>query len=393
MSSRDRTGIPPLLFPSVLLPRGAAHSPSVHKIHILGEDERSKFIAHALSSVYDSVEMLSWRNQPSARYRNIQKRPPSIRGASPEIEPNRVVPRPIAESEDAPIDQLIVTGRGHEAAKALDLVKSRIDERTTICLMNEGLGVLEDVRRKVFAGVENSPRFLLGHMNHRLVFNRAYDAVTQLKPGRLMVTEPRSSRIRVNTMQKIESSQNLVRSVARVNARNLKHYLTPYDQWLQFKLPTILFDAVVEPVCVLLELPYRGLLQNPGARRMMQSLLAEISHVLENLPELQYSTVIRDYLHRNSTQKLLYNKILGKRSQPSQLLRRVEYGLPTDVEYLNGYFLRRSRQLGIKMPMNSMVRNTIKAKHSQAIERLNSFVAVEETSIPSDLSFRYRTSP
>ena len=84
---------------------------------------------------------------------------------------------------------------------------------------------------------------------------------------------------------------------------------------------------------------------------------------------------------------------MAKRAQPSQLVRRIEYGLPTDVEYLNGFFLRRGRKLGMDMPMNTMMRDMIKAKHSQAIERLNSFIPFEETSIPSESAFRYRTIP
>ncbi|GAO14859.1 uncharacterized protein UV8b_04098 [Ustilaginoidea virens] len=383
--------------PSVLLPREAACSPTVHKIHVLGEDARSKFIAHALSSVYDSVEMIGWKTRPfsspseSSKYGNIEKtRPGSRRTTS-------VVARNLAAREDAPaqsdgpdIHQLVVTGYGYEAAKALETVKDRLDDNATVCLMNDGLGVLEDVRTRIFQGAHEAPNFLLGHMSHRLAFNRRYDAVARLRGGQTRLTYAEAPRVRLEDAQKVESRPNFVRSLAR--AKDLKSSFNTYDQWLRFKLPAVIFDSVVEPVCVLLDMPYHGLLQNRAAQRTMYRLLREILLVLEDMPELKNSTVIRDYLHSQGVQKFLYNRIMSKRSNPSQLVRRIQHGLPTDVEYLNGYFIRRGRSLGINLPMNVMMRDMIKAKHSQSIEQLNSYIPVEETSVPSHLAFQYRTT-
>lgn len=382
---------PQFYVPSVLLPREAANSATVHKIHILGDDERSKFIAHALSSVYDSVEMLGWRSTPSSKYRNIQKVRPHNRRSAANVEANLAMPRAITQSDDSRIDQLVVSGRGQEAVEALQSVKNRIDGNTTVCLMNDGLGVLEDVRKKIFEGSDAAPNFLLGHMSHRLAFNRTYDAVTQLKQGQTKLTFAEAPRMRVKDMHKVESRPNFVKTLEE--AKDLHTTLTPFDQWLRFKLPTVIFDSVVEPVCVLLEMPYQGLLQNPAAQRMMHSLLSEIIQVLESMPELEGSTIIRDYVQSKGIRKFMYSRIMGKRSQPSQLVRRIENGLPTDVEYLNGYFLRRGQKLGLDLRMNLMMRDMIKAKHSQAIERLNSYIPVEETSIPSHSAFRYRTMP
>jgi len=385
---------PQFYVPSVLLPPEAAKSPTVHKIHILGEDERSKFIAHALSGVYDSVEMLGWRNI-SSKYRNIQRSRSSSRRAAAKVEANMAVPRILTKEDDSRIDQLVVTGKGYEAAEALKSVKHRVDENTTVCLMNDGLGVLEDVRRKIFEGMETSPSFLLGHMSHRLAFNRTYDSVKQLKNGETRLTLAELSQRKGKQLHqaphKTETRSNFIRTLQE--ATDLHSSLTTYDQWLRFKLPSVIFDSVVEPVCVLLETPYQGLLQNPAAQRMMHSLLSEIIQVVEKMPEVEGSSVLQSYVRGRGIKKLLYNRIMAKRSQPSQLVRRIEHGLPTDVDYLNGYFLRRGQKLGLDLRMNIMMRDMIKARHSQAIERLNSFIPVEETSIPSDSAFRYRTVP
>lgn len=386
-----RLPAPHFYVPSVLLPPEAAKAPTVHKIHILGEDERSKFIAHALSGVYDSVEMLGWRPS-SSKYRNVQRSRAGSRRSTPRIEPNLAAPRVLASDDDARIDQLVVTGQGHEATEALRSVKHRIDDKTTVCLMNDGLGVLEDVRRNIFEGAEPGPSFLLGHMSHRLAFNRTYDSVRQLKGGemRLALAEQSQGKA-LHAPHKTETRTNFVQTLQA--AKDLRSSLTAYDQWLRFKLPSVIFDSVVEPVCVLLETPYQGLLQNPAAQRIMHSILSEILDVVDKMPEAEGSLALHSYIGGKGIRKLLYSRILAKRAQPSQLARRIEHGLPTDVEYLNGFFLRRGRKLGLDLRTNVMMRDMIKAKHSQAIERLNSYVPFEETSIPSDAAFRYRTAP
>ncbi|KAF4124793.1 programmed cell death protein 5 [Geosmithia morbida] len=381
--------------PSVLLGAEAAKSPSVHKIHILGEDERSKFIAHALSGLYESVELMGWTPRyESTKYGNIQRaRRGGARGvaAAPLIEKNAATRAEPNVEDDSHIDQLVVTGNGHEAALALDSVKHRLDKDSTVCLMNDGLGVLEDVRRKIFSGTMDTPDFLLGHMSHRLAYNRKYDSVRELRFGQLMLTPASTTRtIRTQELQrKVETRVNFVETVA--GSKALNSTMTQYDQWLRFKLPSVIFNAVVEPVCVLLDEQYQGLLQNRPAERMMHRLLEEIVAVLTSMPELRNSSAIRDFVNGRAIRNVLYGGIMAKKSQPSRLATQLTRGLPTDVDYLNGYFIQRGQRLGLDLRYHSMMRDMVKARHSQEIEKLNSHVPFEETSVPSELGYRYRT--
>lgn len=392
MGTRPRP-VPRFYLPSVLLPPEAAKSPTVHKIHILGEDERSRFIAHALSGVYESVELLGWKKNPSRRYNNVQKLRPSR-----QVEPNQNLTRTAAPLDTSRIDHLLVTGQGHEVSEALESVKDRLDDGSTVCMINDGLGVLEDVRRRIFDGTQSVPNFFLGHMSHRFAYNRNMDSVKQLKGGVMKLTAAELPSVQGTERShhgrgchKTEARPDFVKTLQEV--KDLRTSLTPWDQWLRFKLPSVVFDSVVEPVCLILETSYQGLRQNPAAQRMMHNLLSEIMGVVEQMPEVRESATIRDLVHGKSIDRYLYGRIIAKRSQPGKLVRRVQHGLPTDVDYLNGYFLRRGRQLGLDLPVNNTVKEMIKAKHSQAIEKLNSYIPMEGTSVPSHLEFRYRTTP
>ncbi|KAL6361321.1 hypothetical protein LRP88_04788 [Fusarium phalaenopsidis] len=296
--------------------------------------------------------MLSFRDMPKSRYRNVEKVQPDRTRSSAYAEKNTA----LVEEPDTPstshIDQLLVTGRGFEAVKAIASVKDRVDENTTICLMNDGMGVLEEVREKIFNGTYSGPTFMLGHMSHALVFNRNRGSVKELKAGRTVLTMADTA---LRSLKGLRASPDgtLLRSLQL--APSLKASTSPYDRWLKFKLPSMMFTAAVEPVCVLLDLPYNGLLHNRSAQSMMNKLLDEMATVVENLPEVQGSTELLNFLQGEGLKRFCYRRITGKAMAPSELVKRIEKGLQTDMNYQNGYFLKRAKTLGLEMPTNRLM--------------------------------------
>lgn len=309
------------------------------------------------------------------------------------LEHASVTPKAIARDDGSHIDELLVAGPGHTAVEALRSVQHRINKDTTVCLMTDGLGVLEDVRARIFEGADESsrPSFLLGHMSHRLAFNRRHDSVKELRYGKTQLTWVDSTRA-TQEVEKTETRMHFVQAMQAV--KDLNSSLTPFDKWLHFKLPSVILDSVVDPVCVLLDMSYAGLLQNSNAQRMMHRLLAEIVSVVDNMPEVEGSAAIRAFIRSNRLRQHIYGRIMARHgASSSELGKQIRNGQPTNIDYLNGFFIRRGQQLGLDLPTNLLIRDMVKAKHSLAIERLNSYIPVEETSIPSHLSFRYRTTP
>ncbi|KAF9767749.1 hypothetical protein IL306_015038 [Fusarium sp. DS 682] len=376
--------------PSVVIPAEAAKSGPVHKIHILGEDVRSRFIAHALCSVYDSVETVPFRDMPKSRYRNVEMAQPERMRKSAFAEKNAAMPEeadePIHEATPEPdrshIDELIVTGRGFEAVKAIASVKDRIDDKTSICLLNDGMGVLERIREDILDGTQPEPTFYLGHMSHALVFNRNRDSVKQLKSGRTVFTTADAIITAEKQLHVSAEQTHLMHSLKRV--KELNTTIGSYDYWLKFKLPSMMFTAAVEPVCVLLDLPYNGFMNNRSAQKMMNQLLAEMALVTENMPEVKDSPDLINFLRGEGLKKFCYRRITGKSKAPSDLLTRINKGLQTDINYQNGYFLKRARDLGIDTPTNQLMVQMIKARRAEQLSKLKSIIPVEETS-PNDV--------
>ncbi|KAG5788466.1 hypothetical protein H9Q69_012470 [Fusarium xylarioides] len=376
--------------PSVVIPAEAAKSGPVHKIHILGEDVRSRFIAHALCSVYDSVETVPFREMPKSRYRNVEKVQPERTRKNAYVEKNAaisendVVPQP----DRSHIDELIITGRGFEAVKAIASVKDRIDDKTSICLLNDGMGVLEQVREQLFNGTQPEPNFYLGHMSHALAFNRSRGSVKQLSSGRTVFTKADPV---LNAEKELyipaEQQPSMMRSLRRV--KELNTTFSTFDHWLRFKLPSVMFTAAVEPVCVLLDLPYQGLLDNRNAQRMMNQLLGEMVLVTESMPEVQDSPDLIKFLRGEGLKKFCYRRITGKSKAPSDLLTRINKGLQTDIRYQNGYFLKRAKILGIDTPRNQLMVQMINARRIEELKRIRSFIPIREAS-PGDVREKFQ---
>ncbi|KAL3600865.1 hypothetical protein FPOAC2_05118 [Fusarium poae] len=331
--------------------------------------------------------MLRFRDMPKSRYRNVEEAQPERTRKSAYAEKNAAI---VEEDNDegyeatqtsdrSHIDELIVTGRGFEAVKAIASVKDRIDDKTSVCLLNEGIGVLEQVRKHILDGTQPEPKFFLGHMSHALVFNRNRDSVKQLKAGRTILTSANET---PDTSKELHISLDepaLIQSLK--HAQLLQSDYSTYDQWLRFKLPSLMFAAAVEPVCVLLDLPYRGLTTNRSGQKMMNQLLGEMALVTETLPEVQGSPDLIKFLRGEGLKKFCYRRITGKANAPSELLMRINKGLQTDINYQNGFFLNRAQSLGIDTPTNKLIVHMIKARRQEAIEKRKSFIPVQETSV------------
>lgn len=317
---------------------------------------------------------------PKSRYSNVEYVPAQKYAPGHRVEKNAALPKGKPREEESHIDELIVTGRGHEAFEAIESVKHRVDEKTSILLMNEGMGVLEDVREEVFKDAEKEPKFILGHMSHSLHYNRKFDSVQQLKSGKTLLTEVPGRR---DGLLSLEPRMPMLETMQQLG--RLRVTSTTYDDWLRFKLPSMIFTAVVEPVCVVLDLTYKGLLENKAAQGMIKELLNEIILLVQNFPEVQESAQILAYLQSSSIQKMCYKKILAKASAPSDLQVRVSKGLGTDINYQNGYFLRRAKKLNLDMPMNSFMAKAVKAKSEEHIARRNAYIpVVEKSHAPAD---------
>ncbi|KAH8171618.1 ketopantoate reductase panE/ApbA domain-containing protein [Sarocladium implicatum] len=379
----------PYHIPEVLISAEDAKSTPGPKIHILGQDERSTFIAHALSGVYDSVSMLTWKPNPRARYQSVQRARNNGQRGFAEPERRKLQQETIGE-DPTPISNLIVTDRGQGTLASLKSVSDQINKDTNICVVHDGFGVLEDVRRQFLNdGIDGMPRLYGGHLSHKLARNRKVDGVRQLKDGFLNLYEFREKGSVTATAKRPAQWEgpDLYGTLSAVP--ELHTEMMGYADWIAKKMPSVVFDTVVEPVCTFFDIKYEEMQYNKAALTLMNQLLAELKVLCRVAPEMQTAT-IQNFMGDNFiAAKAMLVGIGARRSMPCDLTTRMKSGLPTGVEHTVQYFLRRGKKLGVDMPRLEMMVSAVHTKNAIFKRELEDFVPMEEISLPVSMSFRH----
>ncbi|EXF78828.1 hypothetical protein CFIO01_01667 [Colletotrichum fioriniae PJ7] len=368
--------------PAVMMGHNSTPPPSSRTVHVLGNDERSLFLSHALHGIYDSVKTLDIpANTP---YRGIAGNLGTRKNPKGWIEPNAALETsPEVEKDDTHISNLVVAGRPSESIKLLEKVKHRIDDRTAVCYVQDGLGVAEAATNRVFPEKERRPSIMLGHMTHSLAFDRKAKSVKVMTPkyetalaGVRPYYGPKKSKhlstdswLRTQGMMKQFASSDLLK------AKGLA-----LDSWMKVKIPSLMFSAVCDPICVMLDYRYNELIYNPTANKLINQLLNEIADVVARMPEVKNSPELQSVLRGEGMRKEIMGKLRGKGSAPSKMALQIQRGMLTDIDYLNGFFIERGRRLGVKLPANEMVVGMVKAKHKAQVEKNRSYMPLELTS-------------
>ncbi|KAM0279680.1 hypothetical protein ACHAQH_004482 [Verticillium albo-atrum] len=386
--------------PAVMMGHEEPAPPSSRTVHILGSDSRSKFLSHSLYGVYDSIQAINSGNESPFHqkndYRNVSGNTRKQRHRSSRsqhwIDGNAGIAQSKGVEKDANdghISNLVVAGPPSHTVKLLEQVKHRVDDRTAICLMQDGLGIAEAANNEVFTNPDARPSIVLGHMSHALAMDRRRDAVRSQDPNfetALTSVRPYLGRERRDHHHQLDaSSEKWLRTQGMLSkfaaASDLRARGLPLDSWLTLKIPSLMFSSVVDPICVLLDCRYEQLLYNPTANRLIGQLLDEIANVVERMPELgRASPALQAALRGEGMRKSTIGRLRGKKGSPSQMVTQIERGQLTDIDYLNGYFIQRGKRLGVDMPANEMVVGMVKAKHKAQLQKLRSYIPMEMTS-------------
>ena len=281
---------------------------------------------------------------------------------------------------EKPIDQLIVTVPAFGVVRAFSSIRHRVDESTTICLAQDGLGVVEALNETYFPDPSTRPAYVLGHTTHRLYPVRdELFSLSEFKQGRLYLSALRRDLGHTQMhyhppAERLARSSHLLRLLTTTPGLQAGGF--PIDQFLRYKLPSTIFKSVVDPLTVILDCTYDKLAGNAYARQLIDQLLGEIVNVVGKLPELRGSTKL-GWFRDGSLRKDLFGRLASRKNTESRMQVLTRRGWESDIDFLNGYFVRRGREVGIKCPANETVMSMVKAKHAAELAQRREEVAFD----------------
>lgn len=365
-------------------------------VHILGNDRRAGFLACELQQVYDSVHVFKTVDDKVVDFK-FDPSKPSKDLTTPESRDRQQDHQLFRTTSEAPIRNLIATARGVDVVSALDQLKGRISDKTTLCLMNDGLGVAEELDETVFNEVKGTkPEYLLGnldrlHLKRTALPSQQYKSLDRPFSGntRGFIHVGSHARAYFSPYDPVLSAGVDESPLADTLIDDLR--LSPhlrvtkvqaYHNWLSTKLQEMVFTSVVEPVATVVGCRYSEITSIQSALHLMMMLLEEIRRVIAVMPEVEESSNIRRLASEQFLRKDLLARLRLMRPIVPKMTTHIKRGWRVDLHSHNGYFIRRGKKLGIPCPYNEMVVAMIKAKEGMRMREVSTLVPFEITSRP-----------
>lgn len=322
-------------------------------IHILGLGNLGKLVAHSLATKPDPppltllLHRLNLYEMTKAKGPKIGIHYDGIWNWEGQYNAELVsMDNPPSPLDIKYISNLIVTTKSHKTAEALSMIKHRFTPLSTIIFIHNGMGVVEEVNKRVFPGPNERPYYLFGIASHGVYRTDDFTAVFA-GHGSVILGDPRGD------IEKTSHGSYLLQQV--IESKLLGASEVPWNEFKLLQLQKLAVNAVINPLTALNDC-LNGMIAESsmveGMRSDFDDLISEISQVFCSLPELQGIPGSKERFSRESLRNAILNVASATAQNRSSMLQDVSKGSETEIHYINGYIVRKAQELGIECPVN-----------------------------------------
>ncbi|EFR02550.1 2-dehydropantoate 2-reductase [Nannizzia gypsea CBS 118893] len=291
---------------------------------------------------------------------------------------------PIPANEEW-IEHLIVTVKTTQIEKAMKSVRHRLTPESSVLFLTNGLGVLEEVNEKIWPDESKRPNYLFGVTSHGL-FKSGLFETTHAGVGTTSIGVVRQSP-RDDTEE--DAAADATSTALAPSTNYLLNTLTQTPELacvstnatdlLLLQLEKLAVNCVINPLTLLMDCKNGELLYHYNLTRAQRLLLIEVSTVICALPELQGVPGLRSRFSPERLRTLAVGVAGRTAENTSSMLQDARMGKESEIEYMNGYIVRRGEEVGVRCALNYMVVQLVQAK-----SRISGRKRDEE--VPFDLS-------
>ncbi|KAN0072228.1 Ketopantoate reductase PanE/ApbA C terminal domain containing protein [Elaphomyces granulatus] len=285
-----------------------------------------------------------------------------------------------SSQDDENIDCLIVTVKAPQTVKALKSVCHRLTPESTVLLLQNGMGTIDELNSEVFPDPYQRPHYMLGIISHGLLRQEPF-RVSHTGVGTTILSPLPSAMPPKSAEGKDDdwapSTKYLLRTLT-LTPQLVAVAETP-TALMQYQLEKLAVNCVINPLTVLLDCENGELVSKFNVARAMRLLLIEISTVICSLPELQGVPGVNARFAPERLRNIAIHIANKTAKNTSSMLQDVRKSKKTEIDYLNGYIIRRGEELGIKCVLNYLVKQLV-------ISRCHVVRWRERNAVPLDLS-------
>lgn len=250
------------------------------------------------------------------------------------------------------IHHLIVCVKSTQTVTALRPLLPRLTRESSILFLQNGAGMIEDVNELLWPDPKTRPSYITGVISHGVTLKGPFaikhtgPAATSLGPV------PRGD----GPNHTSPSTAFLLDALPRAPRLNCQSYGWP--DILQRQLEKIAVNAFSNPLTALADSTVEYLFSIP---EVCSALMQEISSVILALSELQGVHGVKERFSAKRLEATVMEVIVQNKSTTCSMVWDMRAGRETEIRYINGYWARRGREVGVATPINDEIVEKIQA--------------------------------
>ncbi|KAF8477217.1 ketopantoate reductase PanE/ApbA C terminal-domain-containing protein [Kalaharituber pfeilii] len=371
---------------------GEFTSPPPPRIYIVGTGNIGCFVAHGLRSIHPRrpITLLMHRRNTAREFEEngsiivVQHNRLAVSRKGFDVELNSMAIENLLPYSKTPpssvstpgdkIEHLIVTTKGHQVRAALEPLVPRLTPNATIAFIQNGMGIIDEVNSTYFSKPESRPNYIVGIATHGVAspkvpgfrpFTVEVNGIGTLKLG--VIPSPKHQQLKEKdkkTPDMPPTTAYLLNSL--LSCHDLVATMVSEQELLSTQLEKLAINAIINPLTAIFNCPNGALLNNWPATRTMKLLLWEVSQVVCALPELKHLPNRDLRFSAENLYKAVVRVARATAGNSSSMLQDIRKGIETEVDYINGYVVKKGLELGVPCSMNHLVQTMVKTKERMA---------------------------
>jgi 2-dehydropantoate 2-reductase len=329
------------------------------RIFILGIGNVGRLFAHSIGKLPQRPPVTLLLHRPSlaeefeAANRSIEL---STNGVSDVVGgyDYEVVDAEAAGSAGKPlIHNLIVTTKATQTLAAISRIKNRLNAHSTVVFTQNGMGTTDLISQNLFPDPASRPLYMTGVIFHGIHSTGPFSTI-HAGVGYVPIAPPHPKTYVGDRLP--DQHVHLLSTILAVKAVNAIE--VPPAELLLIQLVKLVVNCLINPLTALFGIRNKGLYEVPALAPLVDVLITETRAVILALPELKppLAEVPREEVERrfsmDALRTLVREKALMTGENRSSMLADADAGRETEIEFINGWVVRKGRELGVEVPIS-----------------------------------------
>ena len=276
---------------------------------------------------------------------------------------------------DNHIDFLLISVKTFDTVKSLAPLLDKISEKTRILLVQNGMGVVDELYNEVWTDISKRPTIYQGVISHGAwqsaenhnTYNYNHAGFGYLKVCKV----PRD----LKSTKTLKEDEAFMKNDAVMDAlfkSDIAGTGYSYDVLLVYQIQKFLVNCCMNATTSIVDAINYKISEIPETHDLFTGIVDEgLTVLFKAYPALAKSELAQSLLTTEKQVEFVKHIGFGVNPKNSTSMRQDVLNLrDTEIDYINGHIIKKAKECGLTAPINSTIRQLLKMK--QAVTRINS---------------------